>query len=200
MRSLLFCIFSLIPLFSFANDAAPFEISGLWGSRAADGTNLFSTKQTITLDDANELNIQFNSSSDAYRQGDLLFNHYQRQLNPISFQQQPENKITLHYLHLGGSVPVLNSEKFWFSAGFGVTYFATQNSEFEDKINLSVSLGMYRTFKVNERLSFSFESRVYGTYLNTNDSLFCQQQQCALSTSKNLWLQQEVSFSVRYVF
>ncbi len=200
MRSLLVCICGLIPLFSLANDASPFEISSLWGSRAADGTNLFAEKQTITLDDANKLNLQFNPSSDAYRQGDLLLNHYQRQFKPTSFQQQAENKITLHYLHLGGSLPISNSGDFWLSAGFGVTYFATQNSQFDDETKLSVSLGLSRNFKVNERLSFSFESRVYGTYLNANDSLFCQQQQCAISASKDLFLQQEVSFNVRYVF
>ncbi|MBL4823319.1 MAG: hypothetical protein JKX90_07330 [Colwellia sp.] len=160
MRSLLVCICGLIPLFSLANDAAPFEISGIWGSLATDGTNLFSKKQIITFDDADKLNIQFNLSSDAYRQGDLLFNYYQRQFKPIPFQQQAENKITLHYLHLGGSVPISNPEGFWLSAGFGVTYFATQNSQFDDETKLSVSLGLHRNFKINERLSFSFESMV----------------------------------------
>ena len=200
MRILLVCIYGLIPFSSLANDASSLAISGLWGSRSADGTNLFAKKQTITYDDANKLNIKFNPSSNAYRQGDLLFNHYQRQFNPIPFQQQSENEITLHYLHLGGSVPISNSENFWLSAGFGVTYFATQNSQFDDETKLSVSVGLYRNLKVNEHLSFSFEARVYGTFLNENDSLFCQQQQCAISASKDLWMQQEVSFNVRYVF
>ncbi len=200
MRSLIICIFGLIPLLSLANDAASFEISSLWGSQAADGTNLSAKKQTITLDETNKLNIHFTPPSDAYRHGDLLLNHYQRQFNPSLFEQQTENEITLHYLHLGGSVPISNSENFWLSAGFGVTYFATQNSDFDDETKLSVSLGLYRNFKVNERLSFSFESRVYGTYLNSNDSLFCQQQQCAIPSSQDLWLQKELSFNVRYVF
>jgi len=200
MRSLIICICGLIPFFSLANDASPFEISGLWGSRAADGTNLFAKKQSITLDDTYKLNLKFNPSSEAYRQGDLLFNHYQRQFKPISFQQQPENKITLHYLHLGGRLPISTAGSFWLSAGFGVTYFATENSQFNDKTKLSVNLGLHRDFKVNERLSFSFDSRMYGTYLNTHNSLFCQQQQCAIPASNTLWLQKEVSFNLRYVF
>ena len=81
----------------------------------------------------------------------LLFTHNQSLFKPEVFQAQEQNQISLHYLHFGQNIALTPAQNTWLYSGAGLTYFDSQNSQYNDNTALSFSVGAHSKLFVNNQ-------------------------------------------------
>ena len=62
MRSIVVCIFGLMPLVTLANNGPSLDISTLWAYHTPEGTQLITEQKSINVDENNNFTIQTNLS------------------------------------------------------------------------------------------------------------------------------------------
>jgi hypothetical protein len=84
--------------------------------------------------------------------------------------------VTVEYLHLGGTVPIGDNDRFrgYLAAGIGATRFAPSGAAASDLTRFSGSLGFGIAVPVSRRAAFRFEARGYVTLVDSDTSIFCR--------------------------
>jgi hypothetical protein len=140
-------------------------------------------------------------SVDRARQGEVLISHYNSTFSESADFSASNTDLAITYAHLGGNVPINNDLlPLKVTGGLGLTYLSPRASQLDDETRFSINIGLASAIELSEHVSFRIDSRLYGTFFNSDSSLFCDVETCAVSISSDVWLQAEVSAGISYRF
>jgi hypothetical protein len=140
-------------------------------------------------------------SVDRARQGEVLISHYNTTFSESVDFSASNTDLAITYAHLGGNVPINNDLlPLKVTGGLGLTYLSPRASQLDDETRFSINIGLASAIELSEHVSFRIDSRLYGTFFNSDSSLFCDVETCAVYISSDVWLQAEVSAGISYRF
>lgn len=155
----------------------------------------------IDLKDKASFGVSLNWAFDKKRQGELLFSHYDSEFD--KHDEFPLNKedISVSYLHFGGNVPLSKVViPLFLSGGLGVTHFSPDDSSLDNETKFSANLGLNTRIDLIDNLSLKIGSRVYFTFLDSDSKIFCDQADCTIYVSSDVWIQSEVYTGLTFKF
>ncbi len=185
-------------------EASAFEVTPLVGYRFGgdfDASDETSTTSKIKLTEEINYGLLLAWSFDRKRQGELLINHYNSQFSQAADSLASNNNLAITYAHIGGNVPI--SEGYvplYLTAGVGLTHLSPEDSLLDNETRFSMNIGMASKMPISEHLSFRLGGRVYATFFNSDSKIFCNQENCAISISSDLWIQSEVNAGITFTF
>jgi hypothetical protein len=140
-------------------------------------------------------------SVDRARQGEVLISHYNSTFSESADFSASNTDLAITYAHLGGNVPINNDLlPLKVTGGLGLTYLSPRASQLDDETRFSINIGLASAIELSEHVSFRIDSRLYGTFFNSDSSLFCDVETCAVYISSDVWVQAEVSAGISYRF
>jgi hypothetical protein len=140
-------------------------------------------------------------SVDRARQGEVLISHYNSTFSESADFSASNTDLAITYAHLGGNVPINNDLlPLKVTGGLGLTYLSPRASQLDDETRFSINIGLASAIELSEHVSFRIDSRLYGTFFNSDSSLFCDAESCAVYISSDVWVQAEVSAGISYRF
>jgi hypothetical protein len=200
---LLFPVLSSITIAN-ANEASSFEITPLVGYRFGgdfDVNEGASTVSKLKLNEEINYGLLFSWDFDHKRQGEFLINHYNSQFSQVDNTVLSNSNVSITYAHIGGNVPISDGYlPLLFTGGFGLTHLSPEDSLLDSESRFSMNVGIVTKIPVNEHVSFRFGGRVYATFFNSDSKVFCNEENCAISISSELWIQSEVNAGVTFTF
>ncbi len=138
---------------------------------------------------------------DSKRQGEFLINHNKSQFSQEVDSLFNNNNLSVTYVHIGGNVPISDGYvPFYVTGGLGLTHLAPEDSMLDDETRFSMSVGLTAKVAVSENLSFRFGGRAYATFFNSDSTIFCNSDVCAISITSDLWIQSEVNAGITFTF
>ena len=157
---------------------------------------------TIDLEDANNWGLVVGFKEAPTTQVELLLSHQSSRLKiPRDDPDKIEFDLDTNYFHLGGT-------RFWkkeniapfVSGGLGFTYMRPGLSDLDSEVRLSMSIGTGVKWYPADHFGLRFEFRGYGTLVDGNGSLFCDNGQCSLTIAGDLLTQYEANlgFIIRF--
>lgn len=161
----------------WAANAEPgnFEITP-YGAYSFGGTfNDLDSSASATLQDSGNFGLLLNFRESANTQWELL---YSQQNTDVSVTGLTSGNAVLdmnvHYLQGGGTYQG-SGEAFrpYLAATLGATRFDVATSGFDSDTFFSFSIGTGLQLRPNERLGLRLEARAFGTFVNSDSSLFC---------------------------
>lgn len=205
LRSLIVIGLSLaFTLPAIAKQTNSFEVTPLIGYRFGgdfDATNEGKIS-TLKLTDETSYGLLTAWQFDRLRQGELLISHYNTNFSQssdgVSFN---DDDLGITYVHLGGNVAISqDSLPLFVTGGLGFTHFSPQDNQLDTETRFSMNIGVATKVPLSESLSFQLGGRVYGTFFNSDSSVFCNQANCLISISSNIWVQTEVNAGLTFAF
>lgn len=184
-------------------EQTPYSITVFSGLRAGGDFDHHTngSQSSLNLDDASTLGLTIAWPFDDKRQGELLFSHAKTQFESTSVQSLNQQDIAISYLHLGGNVPLHNVNlPFYLTGGIGVTHLSPDLSQLSSETHFSANLGLMSKIALSPRVDFTLGARVYGTFIDADSELFCNDEQCGIKVDSDVWFQHEVSIGLRYSF
>jgi len=138
---------------------------------------------------------------DSKRQGEFLINHNKSQFSQEVDSLFNNNNLSVTYVHIGGNVPISDGYvPFYVTGGLGLTHLAPEDSMLDDETRFSMSVGLTAKVAVSENLSFRLGGRAYATFFNSDSTIFCNSDVCAISITSDLWIQSEVNAGITFTF
>ena len=187
-----------------ANETNSFEITPLIGYRFGgnfDANDEASITSTIKLSEEINYGLLFAWDFDRKRQGEFLINHYNSQFSQAIDPIASNNNIAVTYAHVGGNVPISDGHlPVYITGGLGLTHLSPEDGLLDDETRFSMNIGIATKIPVSEHLSFRFGGRVYATFFNSDSTIFCNEDSCAISISSDLWIQSEVNAGLTFTF
>jgi hypothetical protein len=187
-----------------AKQTNSFEVTPLIGYRLGgdfDTTNK-ENKSTLKLTDEISYGLITAWTYDHSMQGELLISHYNTNFSQSSGLESFKNDdLGITYVHLGGNVAIPQSNlPIFVTGGLGFTYLSPQDDQLDTETRFSMNLGLTTKIPLSKSLSFQLGGRVYGTFFNSDSSVFCNQTNCLISISSNIWVQTEVKAGLTFAF
>ncbi len=179
------------------------EVTPLVGYRFAGefATTDAKIHNTIELSEEVSFGLITAWSFDRARQGEVLISHYNTTFSESADFSASNTDLAITYAHLGGNVPINNDLlPLKVTGGLGLSYLSPQASQLDDEIRFSINIGLASAIELSEHVSFRIDSRLYGTFFNSDSSLFCDVETCAVYISSDVWVQAEVSAGISYRF
>jgi len=140
-------------------------------------------------------------SFDRKRQGEFLISHYNTNFSQSDDFSASNTGLGITYAHLGGNVPLSEGPiPFYMTGGFGLTHLDPSDSQLSNETRFSVNIGLATKIELSERVSLRLDSRIYGTFFNSDSAIFCDVETCAIYISSDIWFQSEVSAGITYRF
>tara|TARA_B110000467_G_C18211079_1_gene417461 strand:- start:279 stop:926 length:648 start_codon:yes stop_codon:yes gene_type:complete len=140
-------------------------------------------------------------SYDRSRQGELLITHYNTEFSQHSDFVPSNEKLGVTYAHIGGNVNISkNTIPLYITGGMGMTHFSPKGAQLDSETRFSMNIGLTSKIPLSEQLSFQFGGRIYGTFFNSDSSIFCEQTNCLISMSSDIWIQTEVTAGLSLAF
>mgnify|MGYP000650891280 FL=1 len=187
-----------------AYEANSFEITPLIGYRFGgdfEANDEVSTTSKIKLSEEINYGLLFAWDFDRKRQGEFLINHYNSQFSQAVDPIASNNNIAITYAHIGGNVPISDGYlPVYITGGLGLTHLSPEDSLLDDETRFSMNIGIATKIPVSEHLSFRLGGRVYATFFNSDSTIFCNEETCAISISSDLWIQSEVNAGLTFTF
>lgn len=179
------------------------EVTPLIGYRFAGEFAATDTEihNTIELSEEVSFGLITAWSVDRARQGEVLISHYNTTFSESVDFSASNTDLAITYAHLGGNVPINNDLlPLKVTGGLGLTYLSPRASQLDDETRFSINIGLASAIELSEHVSFRIDSRLYGTFFNSDSSLFCDVETCAVYISSDVWVQAEVSAGISYRF
>ena len=204
--SYLFCLVLFLGFTAQVNayETNGFEVTPLVGYRfggdfeANDETSITSN---VKLSEEINYGLLFAWDFDRKRQGEFLINHYNSQFSQAVDPLTSNNNIAVTYAHIGGNVPISDGYlPVYITGGVGLTHLSPEDSLLDDETRFSMNIGIATKIPVSEHLSLRFGGRVYATFFNSDSTIFCNEETCAISISSDLWVQSEVNAGLTFTF
>lgn len=197
----LLCFIAVLP--SEAKQALNIEITPLVGYRFGGDfdTSRDEIHHKIKLDEETSYGILTAWSFDRKRQGEFLISHYGTNFSQSEHFSGSDTNLAVTYAHLGGNV-VLSEGLFPLHAtgGVGLTLLAPKDEQLSDETRFSMNIGLATKVELSEHFSLRLDSRVYGTFFNSNSAIFCDLDNCAMYISSEVWFQTEVNIGLTFRF
>jgi hypothetical protein len=179
------------------------EVTPLIGYRFAGefATTDAEIHNTIELSEEVSYGLLTAWSVDRARQGEVLISHYNSTFSESADFSASNTNLAITYAHIGGNVPVaIDLLPLKVTGGLGLTYLSPKVSQLDNETHLSINIGLASAIELSEHISFRLDSRLYGTFFNSDSSLFCDVETCAVYISSDIWVQAEVSAGITYRF
>ncbi|WP_019027076.1 outer membrane beta-barrel protein [Colwellia piezophila] len=199
----LVCILAIISTPSVAKQALNFEITPLIGYRFGGDFDTTTDKvyNRIELSDDTSYGLLTAWSFDRQRQGEFLISHYNTRFSQADDFSASNTGLGITYAHIGGNVPITEGPiPIYVAGGFGLTHLDPKDNQMSNETRFSVNIGLASKIALSERLSLRLDSRLYGTFFNSNSAIFCELETCAIYISSDIWFQTEVSIGLTYRF
>ncbi|TWX68661.1 porin family protein [Colwellia demingiae] len=199
----MFCALTIISMPTMAKPALEFEITPLIGYRFGGDfdTTQDNINNRIELSDETSYGLLTAWSFDRKRQGEFLISHYNTNFSESSDFSASNTGLGITYAHLGGNVPISEGPiPFYLTGGLGLTHLAPNDKQLSNETRFSVNIGLASKIELSERFSLRLDSRVYGTFFNSDSAIFCDVETCAIYISSSIWVQTEVSVGLTYRF
>lgn len=184
--------------------AKSFEITPLIGYRFGgdfEATDEASITSTVELSEEINYGLLFAWNFDRQRQGEFLINHYNSQFSQTVDPIASNNNIAITYAHIGGNVPISGGYlPVYITGGLGLTHLSPEDALLDDETRFSMNIGIATKIPVSEHFSFRFGGRIYATFFNSDSRVFCNEDNCAISISSDLWIQSEVNAGLTFTF
>jgi len=138
---------------------------------------------------------------DRLRQGELLISHYNSKFSQHSDFLPSKDELGVTYAHVGGNVAISQGLiPLYVTGGLGLTHLSPQDKNLDSETRFSANIGLTAKIQISEQLSFQLAGRLYGTIFNSNSSIFCNQANCLISISSDIWTQTEVMAGLSFAF
>lgn len=205
MRLFSFLCFIFISTTASANESSHIEITPLVGYRFNgdfDSTNPETAVTTkITLNEGTSYGVLLAWDYDKKRQSEMLVNHFTSRLSHALSPTVSNNNLSITYAHFGGNVPISDGPvPFFLTGGLGLTHFSPEDTQLSDETRFSVNVGLATKIAVSDTVSLRFGGRVYATFFNSDSQIFCNENNCTVSISSDLWIQSEVNAGITFSF
>ena len=185
-------------LLSF-NSQAGIEITPFTGLKTSGEFQEFTTGTRLNVDDSSSYGFVIDSDYDHDGQIQFL---YSKQSSPLRAGQVVPSDILfdvdIEYFHIGGLIldPVNAKMNSYIGAGLGLTHFSPSvpNYSSNSELSLSLSGGIKHNFSkhIGMRVGVTF----YGTSVNKNTSIFCNNGSCNIHFKSNLFTQFEAQAGI----
>ena len=132
-------------------------------------------------------------------EGELIFsNSKQNFSSPNDF----DIDVYVQYLHVGGRILFRTNSPFSSSIGLGMgaTHFDPSGSRYDAKFAFSGSVSAGIRYQLTEQFALRSDLRVYGTFLENSDEMFCDNGSCLLDASDHLYVDAELLAGIEYKF
>ena len=197
------CVLAITSMPSVAKQPLDLEITPLIGYRFGGdfGTTQDKVHNRIELSEETSYGLLTAWSFDRKRQGEFLISHYNTNFSVSDDFSASNSDLGITYAHIGGNVPVADGlVPLYVTGGFGLTHLAPKDNALSDETRFSVNVGLASKIELSENFSLRLDSRVYGTFFNSESSIFCDVETCAIYISSDIWFQTEVSAGLTYRF
>ncbi len=207
MRFIIFLLVLLLTLPSYANKSGPIEITPFAGYRFGGNFDIqgelngVTGQQEAKIDDSSSFGVIVAWAYDNKRQGELLLSHYESELTPVSLLTPYTSDLSITYLHLGGNVPFSKGlVPFWLSGGIGVTHFSPGDKKLDDETKFSANIGIHSKLQLSKSIAIRLGARIYTTFLDSDSAMFCDDNNCQIAISSEIWTQSEVFAGLTFTF
>ncbi len=199
----LVCVLATIATPTKAKQPLNVEITPLIGYRFGGNFDTTSEKVHNKIELSEETSYGFLTawSFDRKRQGEFLISHYNTSFSQADDFAASDTSLSITYAHLGGNVPISDGlVPVYITGGFGLTHLSPNDDQLSDETRFSVNVGLATKIKLSQRVSLRLDSRLYGTFFNTDSAIFCDVKTCAMYISSDIWFQTEVNAGITYRF
>jgi len=190
-----------IPLSSFSaplsNDDF-FAISAYLGGRYSDDLTDRETTQEADFEHSFSQAIALSWYYEDNAEGELLYSNSQQTIRLGSFSTD----LNISYLQFGGRLVFTNRTPFStsFGAGIGATFFIPDDSEYDNEIAFSGNMSVGARYQLNPQWALKTDLRIYGTVLDSQSALLCNNNRCLIDIDGELFLQTELMAGIEYRF
>ncbi|WP_440874615.1 outer membrane beta-barrel protein [Thalassotalea sp. PLHSN55] len=194
---------------SLAQDNTQFEITPLVGYRfGGDFTSgAENSRQKLEIEEDVNYGLIFAWPFDFERQGEVLFNHYQTSFidnTGVTPLAEPLNtQLSVSYLHVGGNTPINQGKgkiPLWVSGGLGLTHISPNHDDLSNETRFSINLGLFTKYEVSDNISLRLGTRLYATFFDSESSVLCNDNNCAIYVDGDVWFQSEVNAGITVAF
>jgi hypothetical protein len=180
-----------------------FEVTPFIGYRFGGDFDVTKGEKTSTIKVVEDVSYGLLTawSYDRSRQGELLISHYNSKFSQHSDFLPSNDELGITYAHIGGNVMISEGNiPTYVTGGLGLTHLSPKGTGLDSETRFSMNVGLTAKIPVSEQLSFQFGGRVYGTFFNSASSIFCDQANCLISISSDIWVQTEVTAGLSFAF
>lgn len=201
-KSLLLTLLSSSSLYCWpANPDNYVAVAASIGGRFSGDLEEATPEQTTSISDdfAQSLAVYWYHSPQ--KETELLFSNARQRLKTSSTTDRTTN-IYIDYLHFGGRVLFVNDTPFSGSIGIGIgaTFLMPEQNSYDNEIAFSGNISGGIRYELTKQWALRSDLRFYGTVLNSNNSLFCNNGECLVKFSGELYLQTEITAGLEYKF
>lgn len=188
-------ITSVLTLFTALSiSAGDFEISPFLGYTAGGSFE--------NEDNGDDLDIMDHGSyglilgmRDPHNEPAMLELFYMRQETSLDgdgtiFNGENNLAFDVNYLHLGGTYTYAEPDariQPFVSGGLGITYMNLDGADSETRPSFSLGFGM--RVPIAEHLTFRLEGRGFGTFFDSDSTIFCVNNQCLINVKSDIFWQ-----------
>ncbi len=199
----LFCLALIVATPAVAKTTNTFEVTPLIGYRFGGDFDVTKdeTISKIKLVEGTSYGLLTAWSYDRLRQGEFLISHYNSKFSQHSDFIPSDDKLGITYAHVGGNVAISRDIiPLYVTGGLGLTHFSPKGADLDSETRFSMNIGLTAKLPLSEQLSFQLGGRVYGTFFNSDSSIFCNEANCLISISSDIWVQTEVTAGLSFAF
>lgn len=199
----LVCVLATIATPTKAKQALNFEITPLIGYRFGGDFDTTRDKvhNKIQLSEGTSYGLLTAWSFDRKRQGEFLISHYNTDFSQSDDFSASNTGLGITYAHVGGNVPISDGPMpLYVTGGFGLTHFSPKDDQLSNETRFSINVGLASKIDLSEHISLRLDSRIYGTFFNSDSAIFCDYETCAVYISSDIWFQSEVNVGITYRF
>lgn len=201
-----FCLVALIATPAFATDNSKntqFEITPFVGYRFGGDFDVTKNETTSKIKLVEDVSYGLLTAwaYDRASQGEFLISHYNTAFSKHSDFIPSNDELAITYAHVGGNVAVSDGAiPIFVTGGLGLTHFSPEGQSLDSETRFSMNIGLTAKIPLSERLSFQLGGRAYGTFFNSDSTIFCGEANCLISISSDIWIQTEVTAGLSFAF
>jgi hypothetical protein len=202
VKLLTIIILSVLPNCGFGRAAdKPMTVGVYLGGRISENLENTESGQTARISDDISRAVTITRQLSRNQEGELLFSNSKQHLK-MSDDKMLYTDLYISYLQFGGRVLFTNNSPFssHLGLGIGTTFFTPANSEYDNEIGFSGNISGGVRYQFNRQWALRGDLRVYGTLLNSNGAIFCNNGQCLISLNGEVYVQTELLAGIEYKF
>lgn len=177
-------------------------VSGFLGGRiSGDIDDSENDKKTdISNDFSQALSVAWRYSRN--KETEIMFSTAKQELTSYSPEENYKTDVRISYLHFGGRVLFPFEDGFSTSVGLGLggTLFTPDDNKYDDEIKLSGSISFATRYQLSEQWALRSDLRVYGTVLDSNSTMFCDNNVCLVHLEGEVYVQSDIMAGIEYKF
>jgi hypothetical protein len=195
-------ILSVPPYSSFCHATdKPISVGIYLGGRISENLKNTESEQTAKISDDLSRALTISWQLNRKQEGELLFSNSKQHLKR-SDDKTLSTDLFISYLQFGGRVLFTDTSPLSTNLGLGIgtTFLTPTNSKYDDEIAFSGNITGGLRYQLNRQWTLRGDLRVYGTLLNSNGAIFCNNGQCLISLNGEVYVQTELMAGIDYKF